>query len=167
MAIDMFDQDLSNDSESQLCVPDDNLDDLDFFPNFFDDLIKLTEFVEPEPVPMPAPRDSFYRNRVVLHKPEAFLSRPSRAKRRRKGMVERRRCSHCDAEKTPQWREGPNGPNSLCNACGVRYKSGRLVPEYRPAASPSFDRRKHSNFHKKILSKAWQDDYDDGEVLNG
>ncbi|KAJ6711524.1 GATA TRANSCRIPTION FACTOR 9 [Salix purpurea] len=62
-----------------------------------------------------------------------------------------RRCLHCGAEKTPQWRTGPKGPKTLCNACGVRYKSGRLVPEYRPAASPTFVSAKHSNSHRKVL----------------
>ncbi|CAL5365830.1 unnamed protein product [Camellia sinensis] len=65
----------------------------------------------------------------------------------------RRRCRHCQSEKTPQWRMGPEGPNTLCNACGVRYKAGKLVPEYRPAKSPSFDALKHSNFHRKILKR--------------
>lgn len=65
----------------------------------------------------------------------------------------RKRCSHCLSDKTPQWRMGPLGPKTLCNACGVRYKSGRLVPEYRPAASPTFDILKHSNFHKKIIKR--------------
>ncbi|GLT54935.1 hypothetical protein SLA2020_280930 [Shorea laevis] len=65
----------------------------------------------------------------------------------------KRRCTHCRAEKTPQWREGPSGPKTLCNACGVRYKSGRLVPEYRPVASPTFDNCKHSNSHKQILKR--------------
>ncbi|RRT32616.1 hypothetical protein B296_00053295 [Ensete ventricosum] len=49
------------------------------------------------------------------------------------------------------WRTGPLGPKTLCNACGVRYKSGRLVPEYRPAASPTFVVSKHSNSHRKVL----------------
>ncbi|XVE52041.1 hypothetical protein DITRI_Ditri02bG0088600 [Diplodiscus trichospermus] len=62
-----------------------------------------------------------------------------------------RKCLHCAAEKTPQWRTGPMGPKTLCNACGVRYKSGRLVPEYRPAASPTFVSTKHSNSHRKVL----------------
>ncbi|KAJ4956898.1 hypothetical protein NE237_013681 [Protea cynaroides] len=62
-----------------------------------------------------------------------------------------RKCWHCGAEKTPQWRAGPYGPKTLCNACGVRYKSGRLVPEYRPASSPSFSSELHSNSHRKIL----------------
>ncbi|KAL2548421.1 GATA transcription factor 9 [Forsythia ovata] len=62
-----------------------------------------------------------------------------------------RKCLHCATDKTPQWRTGPMGPKTLCNACGVRYKSGRLVPEYRPAASPTFVLTKHSNSHRKVL----------------
>eukprot|EP00252_Welwitschia_mirabilis_P011264 TRINITY_DN25352_c0_g1_i1.p1 TRINITY_DN25352_c0_g1~~TRINITY_DN25352_c0_g1_i1.p1 ORF type:complete len:190 (-),score=4.93 TRINITY_DN25352_c0_g1_i1:298-867(-) len=33
-----------------------------------------------------------------------------------------RSCAICKTEKTPLWRNGPNGPKSLCNACGIRYK---------------------------------------------
>lgn len=62
-----------------------------------------------------------------------------------------RKCLHCEITKTPQWRAGPMGPKTLCNACGVRYKSGRLFPEYRPAASPTFVPALHSNSHKKVL----------------
>ncbi|KAB1210532.1 GATA transcription factor 4 [Morella rubra] len=67
------------------------------------------------------------------------------------GNTGTRRCNHCQSEKTPQWREGPLGPGTLCNACGVRYRSGRLLPEYRPAASPTFNGNEHSNFHKHVL----------------
>ncbi|CAL0303150.1 unnamed protein product [Lupinus luteus] len=62
-----------------------------------------------------------------------------------------RKCQHCGAEKTPQWRAGPLGPKTLCNACGVRFKSGCLVPEYRPASSPSFRSDLHSNSHRKVM----------------
>ncbi|XP_009606887.1 GATA transcription factor 1-like isoform X2 [Nicotiana tomentosiformis] len=62
-----------------------------------------------------------------------------------------RRCQHCGVDKTPQWRAGPMGPKTLCNACGVRYKSGRLLPEYRPANSPTFSADLHSNSHRKVL----------------
>ncbi|KAJ4823206.1 hypothetical protein Tsubulata_007560 [Turnera subulata] len=62
-----------------------------------------------------------------------------------------RRCTHCLSQRTPQWRAGPLGPKTLCNACGVRYKSGRLLPEYRPAKSPTFVSYLHSNSHKKVL----------------
>nr|GMD57237.1 GATA transcription factor 1-like [Ipomoea batatas] len=62
-----------------------------------------------------------------------------------------RRFQHCRVDKTPQWRAGPMGPKTLCNACGVRYKSGRLLPEYRPANSPTFSAAVHSNSHRKVL----------------
>lgn len=62
-----------------------------------------------------------------------------------------RKCTHCQVNKTPLWREGPMGPKTLCNACGVRYKSGRLMPEYRPANSPTFSSSLHSNSHRKVI----------------
>ncbi|XP_020215002.1 GATA transcription factor 11 [Cajanus cajan] len=65
--------------------------------------------------------------------------------------VATRKCMHCEVTSTPQWREGPMGPKTLCNACGVRYRSGRLFAEYRPAASPTFVASLHSNSHKKVL----------------
>ncbi|KAE9589163.1 putative transcription factor C2C2-GATA family [Lupinus albus] len=67
-----------------------------------------------------------------------------------------RKCMHCEITKTPQWRAGPMGPKTLCNACGVRYKSGRLFPEYRPAASPTFCPSVHSNSHKKVLEMRYR-----------
>ncbi|KAI3502856.1 hypothetical protein L1887_31215 [Cichorium endivia] len=67
------------------------------------------------------------------------------------GQQQPRRCSHCLVQKTPQWRAGPLGAKTLCNACGVRYKSGRLLPEYRPACSPTFSSEVHSNNHRKVL----------------
>lgn len=62
-----------------------------------------------------------------------------------------KKCAHCQSTKTPQWREGPLGPRTLCNACGVRHRSGCLLPEYRPAASPTFVPSQHSNFHSKVV----------------
>lgn len=73
-----------------------------------------------------------------------------------------RKCSHCSSTKTPQWRAGPNGPKTLCNACGVRFKSGRLCPEYRPASSPEFVGEVHSNSHRKILEMRRQNGIDGG-----
>ncbi|KAK4441184.1 GATA transcription factor 11 [Sesamum alatum] len=82
---------------------------------------------------------------------------PQKAGPQRPAIV--KKCTHCEVTKTPQWREGPLGPKTLCNACGVRYRSGRLFPEYRPAASPTFVPSLHSNSHEKVVemrSKAKQ-----------
>ena len=36
-------------------------------------------------------------------------------------------CAFCRTQKTPLWRNGPFGPKTLCNACGVRFKLGKLA----------------------------------------
>lgn len=30
-------------------------------------------------------------------------------------------CRDCGTVESPEWRKGPDGPKSLCNACGLRY----------------------------------------------
>ena len=32
-----------------------------------------------------------------------------------------KRCSICSEEQTPEWRKGPDGRKTLCNACGLSY----------------------------------------------
>lgn len=87
-----------------------------------------------------------------VHKPAAKKPRKVTAgESSLSGTQSFRRCSHCLVQKTPQWRTGPLGPKTLCNACGVRFKSGRLFPEYRPACSPTFSGDVHSNSHRKVL----------------
>ncbi|XP_010515491.1 PREDICTED: GATA transcription factor 6-like [Camelina sativa] len=88
------------------------------------------------------------------------------------GQTQTRRCSHCGVQKTPQWRAGPKGAKTLCNACGVRFKSGRLLPEYRPACSPTFSRELHSNHHRKVIEmrrkkETSQEEGDDDDETTG
>ncbi|KAL9229229.1 hypothetical protein vseg_004716 [Gypsophila vaccaria] len=64
--------------------------------------------------------------------------------------VEGKKCSHCESTRTPQWREGPLGRKTLCNACGVQYRNGRLFPEYRPLQSPTYDPSVHSHLPKRV-----------------
>ncbi|GFY80309.1 GATA transcription factor 5 [Actinidia rufa] len=80
------------------------------------------------------------------------------------GAQQPRRCSHCLVQKTPQWRAGPLGAKTLCNACGVRFKSGRLLPEYRPACSPTFSSDVHSNNHRKVMEMRRKKEPEHGAV---
>lgn len=38
------------------------------------------------------------------------------------GRSKRMTCLKCGTHQTPQWRMGPDGPRTMCNACGVKYK---------------------------------------------
>ncbi|KAH3672692.1 hypothetical protein WICMUC_004098 [Wickerhamomyces mucosus] len=38
-------------------------------------------------------------------------------------------CDQCGATDTPEWRKGPKGPRTLCNACGLFY--GKLLNKYK------------------------------------
>ncbi|GFP96703.1 gata transcription factor 12 [Phtheirospermum japonicum] len=108
--------------------------------------------VSPPPIAaIPAMSSSSESEVAAGKKPVAHKKKEAPAENSSGGSSEGRRCLHCATDKTPQWRTGPMGPKTLCNACGVRYKSGRLVPEYRPAASPTFVLTKHSNSHRKVL----------------
>lgn len=107
---------------------------------------------------------SLWLNQVhVKNKQELSLSLPPLPTITNSGAGMGRRCLHCQADKTPQWRAGPMGPKTLCNACGVRFKSGRLLPEYRPASSPTFSSILHSNSHRKVVEMRRQKQPMEGE----
>lgn len=37
-------------------------------------------------------------------------------------------CAHCGSSKTPEWRRGPSGDKTLCNACGIFFS--KLIKKY-------------------------------------
>ncbi|EIE24599.1 hypothetical protein COCSUDRAFT_46871 [Coccomyxa subellipsoidea C-169] len=47
-------------------------------------------------------------------------------------------CSQCGTNRTPQWREGPEGPKTLCNACGVkRVRQMRMLTDGHKRRPPA------------------------------
>ncbi|KAI5061461.1 hypothetical protein GOP47_0023966 [Adiantum capillus-veneris] len=83
-------------------------------------------------------------------RPSTKLFSPKPKKNKVEDATPARKCLHCATQKTPQWRAGLMGPKTLCNACGVWYKSESLCNEYRPATSPTFVESVHSNSHRKV-----------------
>ncbi|KAG0565211.1 hypothetical protein M758_8G168600 [Ceratodon purpureus] len=63
-------------------------------------------------------------------------------------------CAHCGTSKTPLWRNGPGGPKSLCNACGIRFKkAGR-----RSAANGGSDSQVSPPVSTKVAKRKLNDD---------
>ncbi|KAL4363170.1 hypothetical protein GQ457_04G032660 [Hibiscus cannabinus] len=147
-----------NDFTHDLCLPSDDVAELEWLSQFVDD--SFSDFPSNSLAGTFNPRNDHHSS--FSSKAWSKRSRaPTTTSKTKRGVQSQaspaaaeggvRRCTHCASEKTPQWRTGPLGPKTLCNACGVRYKSGRLVPEYRPAASPTFMLTQHSNSHRKVL----------------
>ncbi|XP_031262745.1 probable 3-hydroxyisobutyrate dehydrogenase-like 2, mitochondrial [Pistacia vera] len=124
----------------------------------------VTEAQQPFVAPkVPSDSENFAESHLVANIPKQFNSeykkreikfttlQDSTKNNKNQPTQAVRKCMHCEITRTPQWRAGPLGPKTLCNACGVRYKSGRLFPEYRPRASPTFVPSLHSNSHEKVL----------------
>jgi hypothetical protein len=79
---------------------------------------------------------------------------PPSPPRLRAPAKEKRECEHCGTDETPLWRKGPEGRPTLCNVCGMRFKKGKLLPEYRPSKCPIFDPDLHTNQHRRVLDMA-------------
>lgn len=46
------------------------------------------------------------------------------------------KCMQCGSESTPEWRKGPDGARTLCNACGLFHN--KLVKKMGPKAAAEF-----------------------------
>ncbi|KAH3756096.1 hypothetical protein Pelo_12084 [Pelomyxa schiedti] len=55
-------------------------------------------------------------------------STPVKRKRGRPPVKKPLHCAECGTSSTPEWRRGKDGPNTLCNACGLQF-SKRLRSE--------------------------------------
>lgn len=54
--------------------------------------------------------------------PNKALSARPRRKLKQNAMDDGpRSCDECGAVESPEWRKGPKGPKTLCNACGLRW----------------------------------------------
>ncbi|CEP09229.1 hypothetical protein [Parasitella parasitica] len=79
-------------------------------------------------------------------KQQTFISASSEKKRRNEifgsdaaisAWTERRKtCTRCHTSNSPEWRRGPDGHKTLCNACGLRYSRLRSKQWRSTAANP-------------------------------
>lgn len=71
----------------------------------------------------PSPlRDKFTPNAITEKKLGKYKTKNPRIKRQ---VI---KCKHCESIETPEWRRGPDGSRTLCNACGLFYS--KLIKRY-------------------------------------
>ncbi|ORX93533.1 glucocorticoid receptor-like (DNA-binding domain) [Basidiobolus meristosporus CBS 931.73] len=70
-------------------------------------------------------------------------SRSKYQKRTRNGSSQPRRCHACNTTETPEWRRGPDGARTLCNACGLHY--AKLTRKRTLAAAGSSEDKEEPN----------------------
>ena len=63
----------------------------------------------------------------IIPQQQQQKSKPKRSESTAKpANTNHRKCLNCFCTSTPMWRRGPDGTASLCNACGVKFKAGKL-----------------------------------------
>ncbi|KAI8069385.1 hypothetical protein BC940DRAFT_297598 [Gongronella butleri] len=62
---------------------------------------------------------------------------PARQRKRGKRATFQGRCHSCNISETPEWRRGPDGARTLCNACGLHY--AKLVRKKAAASATQSD----------------------------
>ncbi|KAJ2998494.1 hypothetical protein HDV02_004502 [Globomyces sp. JEL0801] len=62
-----------------------------------------------------------------------------------------RQCSHCLTTVSPLWRYGPPGYNTLCNACGVKWKRGSILTHIQP-----LENRNHNKGSKSTIKNPFK-----------
>ncbi|KAI9598455.1 hypothetical protein BDF19DRAFT_411142 [Syncephalis fuscata] len=61
------------------------------------------------------------------------------------------RCRACNAAETPEWRRGPDGARTLCNACGLHYAK---MSKKRAAAANNTNNNNNNNNNNNITTMA-------------
>ena len=60
-------------------------------------------------------------NSAVGEQGNDFPHEKEKRQRRKKNADIDLKCLECSTRETPEWRRGPKGPKTLCNACGLKY----------------------------------------------
>lgn len=73
-------------------------------------------------------------------------------------------CTQCKLENTPEWRKGPEGPRTLCNACGLFFKklcnkfgvyeAGKVMV-YKKDKNEIFERLIPSEEQRNLINSWW------------
>lgn len=60
------------------------------------------------------------------------------------------KCLGCGATETPEWRRGPLGPRTLCNACVSSYYFNRTYTDIQGLVHMKLQRKKRKELEKEV-----------------
>ncbi|KAI9868105.1 MAG: blue light receptor [Trichoglossum hirsutum] len=67
-------------------------------------------------------------------------------KKKKIKVVDEYVCTDCGTLDSPEWRKGPNGPKTLCNACGLRWaKKEKKRHSHHNAPNPTTETPDHAD----------------------
>ncbi|XP_061363914.1 uncharacterized protein LOC133307421 [Gastrolobium bilobum] len=68
-------------------------------------------------------------------------------------LLSERRCQHCgiSEKSTPAMRQGPAGPRSLCNACGLMWANKGTLRDLSKAGRTAFEQNELAKWYYYIL----------------
>lgn len=83
---------------------------------------KLRTTVEQRPIEKNSQARDYDEDVTMNHVEEPkSIGLTTEAKKRRGRAAPPGRCHSCNRAETPEWRRGPDGARTLCNACGLHY----------------------------------------------
>ncbi|KAI9295393.1 hypothetical protein K502DRAFT_324360 [Neoconidiobolus thromboides FSU 785] len=67
----------------------------------------------------------------TMNAPSIDATKKIKKTKRQRAEEETHVCTDCGTVDSPEWRKGPQGPKTLCNACGLRYakKNKKILKE--------------------------------------
>ncbi|KAJ3333353.1 hypothetical protein HDU76_008978 [Blyttiomyces sp. JEL0837] len=72
------------------------------------------------------------RMRIAMDEPSEIRAPARRRTAKKESYAGPGLCHGCHAKETPEWRRGPTGSRTLCNACGLIYmKMKKIAGQYR------------------------------------
>jgi hypothetical protein len=88
---------------------------------------KLSKSHSSQPSPSPKPKSPIKKALTPKTKPVLKIKSKS-VTPIKKATSDEKSCSQCGNSDTPEWRRGPKGPKTTCNACGLFY--GKLLKKF-------------------------------------
>ena len=70
-----------------------------------------------------------FENELMKQKYDEHLYEAEADTRKHKRVEDTKICTECGTNESPEWRKGPTGAKTLCNACGLRYAKRKKMEQ--------------------------------------